>query len=67
MPVYRYSGAVVELGSRLGIAKARVELWDLAHLCHDLVDATFTDAGGALHFALDASRVDELFLGRPRP
>jgi hypothetical protein len=65
MPVYRYAGAVVELGSRRGIAKARVELWDLAHLCHDLVDASFTDAGGAFHFSLDASRVDELFLGRP--
>jgi hypothetical protein len=64
MKVYRYSGTVVELGSRRGIAKARIEVWDLDNVSHDLVDCTFTDAGGAFSFALDASLVDGLFLGR---
>jgi hypothetical protein len=64
MNSYRYSGAVVELGTRRGLAGARVEVWDVENICHDLVDCEFTDADGAFAIVLSSSLVRELFLSR---
>jgi len=64
MTVYGYSGTVVELGSRRPLVGARIEVWDIHEVCHDLVDCAFTNAEGAFRFELDASLVDELFPSR---
>jgi len=64
MKTYRHTGSVLDVTTGAGEAELRVEAWDSAGVCTDLVGYALTNADGVLEMRLRLDDVAQLFGGR---
>jgi hypothetical protein len=60
-PSLRISGEIIDHLSQRGVAGLRLEAWDNAEVCTDVVECATTDSQGAFDLALEKAYLDQLF------